>query len=129
MVQIVHYPLMAQVGASTWSTYHRLHSGRITRIVAPLMIVESATAFALVAAAPPALTSWMAWLGAGLAIFVWVVTFFVSVPLHERLSPRFDPSIHARLVATNWLRTVAWSTRAVLSLWMLAAVVGAGRAM
>ncbi len=42
------------------------------------------------------------------------VTAFVSAPLHGRLADRFDPVLHKRLVDTNWIRTAAWSGRAVL---------------
>jgi hypothetical protein len=41
-------------------------------------------------------------------------TAFVSVPLHEQLTERFDPEAHGRLVATNWIRTAAWTTRALV---------------
>ena len=34
------------------------------------------------------------------------------------LSQEFDKAVHQRLVWTNWLRTVAWSLRALLVLWM-----------
>ena len=43
-----------------------------------------------------------------------------SVPMHERLGRGFDPAAHRRLVATNWIRTIAWTARGALVLWMLA---------
>jgi hypothetical protein len=45
----------------------------------------------------------------------------VQVPLHERLSAGWDAAAHQRLVASNWVRTVLWTVRAVLVAAMLAA--------
>jgi hypothetical protein len=49
---------------------------------------------------------------------IWISTAFVQVPCHEQLSQGFDKAVHQRLVWTNWLRTAAWSLRALLVLWM-----------
>jgi hypothetical protein len=35
---------------------------------------------------------------------------------HTRLAREFDPSVHAMLVRTNWVRTAAWSALAALDL-------------
>jgi hypothetical protein len=43
----------------------------------------------------------------------------LQAPRHVALRRGFDPSVHARLVATNWIRTAAWSARSVLALAML----------
>jgi hypothetical protein len=34
-----------------------------------------------------------------------VVTLAASVPAHRDLGHGFDPAVHARLLATNWVRT------------------------
>ena len=47
---------------------------------------------------------------------LWGSTFFIQVPLHNALSQAFDPKNHARLVQTNWIRTIIWSLRALLLL-------------
>jgi hypothetical protein len=40
----------------------------------------------------------------------------LQVPLHTRLARGFDPAAHRQLVRTNWLRTLAWTLRALLLL-------------
>ena len=52
-VQIVHYPLMAQVPRSGFAAYERDHQRRTTFVVAPAMLVEAVTA-AMILAIPPA---------------------------------------------------------------------------
>lgn len=107
-VQLVHYPLFAQVGAEAFRSYHARHTRQITWIVAPLMAVELLTAILLVTrgAREP-------WLLASLAplAFNWISTWRVQIPLHDRLANGFDADVHRRLVATNWWRTAAWSIR------------------
>lgn len=55
----------------------------------------------------------------GLVLAIWLVTFFWSVPQHGTLSLGFDVGAHALLVQTNWIRTMAWSGRSLLLLWLL----------
>jgi hypothetical protein len=55
---------------------------------------------------------------------IWLSTFLVQVPLHNALVGGFDPQVHASLVRSNWIRTLAWSVRGLL----LFAILWAGSA-
>ena len=120
MVQLVHYPLFRLVGERSYAAYQAEHMRRITWIVAPLMTTELVTAGLLVWAPPAAVPGWAAWTGVGLVLWIWGTTALVQVPLHSRLTDGFDADAYRRLVRTNWLRTVAWTLRAGLAMWMLA---------
>lgn len=120
VVQWVHYPLFRYVGAADYPTYQAEHMRRITWIVGPLMGTELVTAGLLVWGPPPVVPAWAAWTGLGLVGVIWGTTALVQVPLHGALTGGFDPSVHRRLVRTNWVRTVAWGLRAGLVLWMVA---------
>ena len=128
-IQVVHYPLMRLVGTGTWTRYHREHTLAITRVVAPLMFVELGSALAIVALRPAGIPATAAWAGAALTLGVWALTFFVSVPLHARLEHDPDRATLARLVTTNWIRTLVWTARGILVLafvaWHTAALVPA----
>lgn len=119
-VQIVHYPLMSAVPAAAFPAFELLHRRRTTWIVAPLMLAEAAMAAWLLASPPPGVAREWALAGAVLVALIWVSTFAIQVPLHERLSSRFDKRLHRRLVRSHWLRTAAWTLRSVLALWWLA---------
>ena len=56
------------------------------------------------------------WMGLFLLLVIWLSTALLQVPCHNRLVNGFDPKIHHRLVKTNWIRTVAWSLRAIIAL-------------
>ena len=120
VVQLVHYPLFAQVGAASFSDYQTAHMTRITWIVGPAMLLELATAAALAWWQPLGLPGWQVWTGLGLVAFIWVTTGLVHVPLHQNLLDGFDADTHRMLVRTNWIRTLAWGLRTGLVLWMLA---------
>lgn len=126
-VQVVHYPLFAAVGAGPFPAYARAHQSLTTLVVAPTMLVEACAAAALVAFRPPALPGWIAWTGLVLLAAIWLSTFALQVPAHGRLSAGFDPETGRALVASNWIRTVAWSGRSALVLLGLWHLLLAGR--
>ena len=120
-VQVVHYPLMSRVGASSSAEYEQLHQKRTTWIVGPVMFVEGTTAALLTLPVfrPATISLWMPLLGCVTLLLIWCSTAFLQVPMHHRLSSGFDAAAHRTLVKTNWVRTILWSARALLALWML----------
>lgn len=118
LVQLVHYPLFARVHPDAFPGYHAAHSQLITWIVAPVMLVELLTAGGLLLAQPPhpRLPAWPLWLGAALVLAIWLSTALLQIPAHTTLSQGFQPDAHRALVLTNWVRTLAWSGRALLML-------------
>ena len=119
-VQVVHYPLFAGVGADGFAAYERSHAARITVVVAPLMLAEAAVCAWLAVSPPAGVPAWWCYAGAGLTAAVWLSTYALSVPLHGKLAGGWDAAAHAKLVATNWPRTILWTLRGALCLAMLA---------
>lgn len=118
LIQIVHYPLFGYVGEEKYRLFHVAHMNQIAFVVAPLMIVEAVSAALLVFYPPQNSDLRLAWIGIGLVAAIWLSTFFLQVPLHEKLAQGFDAAAHRSLVVTNWIRTAAWSLRAALILWL-----------
>ena len=123
-VQIVHYPLFSRVGASGFAIYSGAHSRLTGLVVGPPMLVEAATAVALVLGPPPGVSSWLATIGFVLLAVIWLSTALLQAPRHRELGLGFDAASHRFLVASNWLRTVCWSTRGLVVLWMAAEAAG-----
>ena len=119
LVQRVHYPLMAMVGPDRFVAYEQTHCRRITPIVGVLMSIELATAALLAIRPPSPETRLLCWVGLALVMVNWASTALVQVPLHERLSRAFDAAAIERLVSTNWIRTIAWTIRGAIALWLL----------
>jgi hypothetical protein len=91
-----------------WEARHRERTGLV---VVPAMLAEGAAAAWLVLRRPQGVPVWLPWAAGLLLLGVWASTFLVQVPCHERLGQGWDEATHARLVATNWLRTLLWSLR------------------
>ena len=125
-IQVVHYPLFAQVGKDSFAGYEASHTRRITWVVGPPMLLELVTSTALVLWRPEPLAAWWAWMGLALVGLVWVSTVVLQVPQHNRLARQFEPEAHRLLVQTNWVRTLAWSARAGLAVYALAVVSSTG---
>ncbi len=125
MVQVVHYPLFADVGTEEFGAYHRAHNRLITLVVFPAMVVELVTAILLVTRMPEGTPTALAWVGLALVALIWLSTVFVQVPHHSQLASGFSESIHRSLVAGNWIRTAAWSVRSVVVFWLLVALTRA----
>lgn len=123
-VQVVHYPLFRSVGAPGYAAYQAEHMRLTTLVVGPLMLLEAATALWLVLDRPASLPPLQAWAGLGLLAVAWLATALLSVPRHEALRRGFDASAHASLVATNWVRTAAWTARSLLLLLALRSALG-----
>lgn len=115
-VQLVHYPLLAEVGTEAFVRYETLHRQRITPLVAPLMFVEAGGACLLLLVVRQTASSRLAWTALFLLLSIWGSTFFWQVPLHERLNEGFNAATHLELVRSNWLRTLAWTARGGLLL-------------
>jgi uncharacterized membrane protein len=114
-IQVVHYPLFANVGQAHFKVYEELHQ-RLTRcVVAPAMLVELVTAAALVRYASTESTT-LAWVGLGLVVLIWLATATLSVPAHNSLTAEYSTNAYQKLVSTNWIRTAAWSARGILVL-------------
>lgn len=119
-VQLVHYPLMDRVERGCFSAFHREHSRRTGWVVIGPMVVEAATACLLVIPGLATVPRPLAVFGLLLVLVIWASTFGVQVPLHRRLARGYDEGGHRRLVAGNWIRTVAWTARSVLVIAMAA---------
>jgi len=118
-VQVVHYPLFTAITPEAFPQYERRHTFLTTFVVLPPMFIELITAGWLAFAPPVEIDQRLTWIGFGLAVLLWLSTFLIQVPCHRALEKAHDKRVIRRLVQTNWLRTAAWSVRAVLSLLMI----------
>lgn len=118
-VQVVHYPLFAHVDALSFSEFAAQHVRRTGFVVAPLMLIEAATAAWLAIWPPSVEAAVTSYVGFTLLAIVWLSTALLQMPCHRRLENGKDLAIINRLVATNWIRTVAWTGRGVVALQLL----------
>ena len=112
LVQVIIYPVLAVVSIDAFPRWHAIYCKRIAYFVLPLMLAqlfESAAACFFIG-------NTMIWLKFFCVLSVWVFTFLVSAPCHQKLSKSGkDIVLIERLVSTNWYRTVFWTLIVILS--------------
>ncbi|MDH3403537.1 MAG: hypothetical protein OES32_08855 [Acidobacteriota bacterium] len=115
-VQLVHYPLFELASERRFAAFAAEHQKRTAWVVVPLMLLEGATAVALLLAPPLGLGRALPFLGALLLGLIWLSTAGLQVPQHRRLARSRDVAAMRRLVKSNWLRTAGWTLRGALAL-------------
>lgn len=124
-VQVVHYPLYTRINPDAFPNYEVAHVNLITLIVGPAMFIEAGTALLLIIGRPPGVPLWMLIAGLLLVGVIWAVTIFFNVPQHNQLSFKFDADTHRALLRINWIRTIAWTLRGGLMLWVISLLIPA----
>jgi hypothetical protein len=117
--QIVHYPLFAKVDPGSFIKYQDFNVRRTVFIVVPLQMIEMGTALLLVWKTPAGLLPVQVWSNLMLIVLIWCSTAFLQAPRHYRLARGFDAQGIDFLIRTNWIRTIGWSLRSGLVLWMV----------
>lgn len=122
-VQVVHYPLFDAVGPQEFVAYEAAHIQRTSWVVGPFMAAEGLTALWIAGLVRSEVGTVMPLIGLGLLAVVHLSTVVLQVPAHGLLSTGYDAEQVSRLVATNWIRTVGWTARAVLAAMMMVAAI------
>ena len=110
LVQIIIYPGFSRIPTKGFVNYHRWYVIRISAIVLPLMICEVIITVGWLILDN---YSFYSSISAFLVVVIWLSTFALQVPIHKHLQSGKDDACIRRLVNTNWIRTIAWSMRAV----------------
>ncbi len=118
-VQVVHYPLFAQVPLDRLIAYEKSHSRRTGAVVIPLMLIELVSTVLLCFPRYNLEDSSLPMVGAIILAVVWISTFALQVPCHRKLSRAGDYAVVQRLIKTNWIRTIGWSARSVIVMAMV----------
>ncbi len=117
-IQVVHYPIFDAIehgdDNARWRWFAQRHTSTISYVVGPLMAAEGLTGMWIAASPPAGMSRALPLVTLALMGVAYGVTALVSAPLHGRLAPRFDSALHTRLIRTNWVRTAAWTLRAIV---------------
>lgn len=118
-VQLAYYPNLAVVGRDAFVGYQKEHVRRITAVAWTMLTIELVTGVALVFLRPASLPAPIVIVNAVLIASIWWSTWFVQVPLHHTLEQGWNEAAHRRLVGTNWFRTVVYTVRGLLVVYLL----------
>lgn len=111
IIQLIHYPSFAQLSSNHFQQFHLQHTNMMSLLVGPVMVLELFISIWILTSEKDILTV----LNLVVVIGLWLLTFLVSVPLHNKLSQGQDSETIQKLILTNWPRTVLWTIRPVIS--------------
>ena len=106
LVQLIIYPSFLRVESSELLAWHKAYTFRVSFLILPLMFGQLLLAILSVIEGPDILD----WIAFASVLVCWILTFFVSVPLHRKIEQN-DTTWETRekLIMTNWPRTILWS--------------------
>ena len=113
-VHFIHYPSF-RYADTQWAAAHQFHTGAISLLVGPLMVVELALAL-WVAQKMQWQASYL--LPLGIVVLIWGNTFLQAVPLHNALAAGHDLRKIDQLVRVDGIRTVLWVIKAAWVSWL-----------
>ena len=114
VIQLLHYPAFNFIKESDYVEFQHFHMQRISFIVVPVMILELFSAFMLVYY----VRSNLLILCLIILLFIWLITFVFFTKLHQSLLGGYDKIIVDKLVQINWSRTVLWSLRLIILIYI-----------
>lgn len=107
IIQMIHYPSFVFINPNHFVKFHIKHTMAMSVLVGPIMILELLFGIWLVYFQLDLLSI----LNLILIIILWILTFLVSVPIHQKISNQFDIKLIDQLILTNWPRTVIWTLK------------------
>ena len=112
--QIVSYPMFLNV-EKNFSVYHMNYVNKISTIAAPFMIIEFSLSliFVFLIGSYNSISSFL------IMVLIFLCTFFIQVPIHEKLKNSFNISLCNRLIKTNWIRVFLWLFKCVTSFMLI----------
>ena len=114
MTQFITYPTFLHIDKDKFSEYHRKYVNNISFIVAPVMLIELLT-LSLIAYFS---SEFLIIKSLILLLVIWLTTFFIMIPSHNRISKSFNKKEIISLTNYNWVRTILWSFKLLLIIFL-----------
>ena len=112
ITHFVTYPSFKLIKSSSFSEFHKSYTNKMLFIVAPVMILELISSLLLVIFDVSDNNTEI-----GLLIslmLIWFLTFFIIVPIHNKLILNYNKDLNQKLIKYNGLRTILWIIKLIL---------------
>ena len=107
ITQFVSYPLFLKVNEKHFAAYHQSYTFYISIIVMPAMVVELFLSINQIIHS----VDYFSVLNIVIIAMIWMSTFFIQVPIHNKIAFKYDKKLITKLITTNWIRTYAWTCK------------------
>ena len=112
ITHFVTYPSFKLIKSSLFSGFHKSYTNKMLFIVAPVMILELISSLFLVIFDVSDNNTEIGLLIS--LILIWFLTFFIIVPIHNKLSVNYNKDLNQKLIKYNGLRTIFWIIKLIL---------------
>ena len=112
VTQIINYPLFLEVNNENFSNYHYYYVRKISILVIPIMLAEFLISLALLFF----IDSYLSLVTLIIIVLIFLSTFFIQVPIHNKIKSGSDFYLFRKLINTNWISTLLWFTKCLISL-------------
>ena len=112
ITHFVTYPSFKLIKSSLFSEFHKSYTNKMLFIVAPVMILELISSLFLVIFDVSDNNTEIGLLIS--LILIWFVTFFIIVPIHNKLTVNYNKDLNQKLIKYNGLRTILWIIKLIL---------------
>ena len=112
ITHFVTYPSFKLIRSSLFSEFHKSYTNKMLFIVAPVMILELISSLFLVIFD---ISDNNTEIGLLISILlIWFLTFFIIVPIHNKLTVNYNKDLNQKLIKFNGLRTIFWIIKLIL---------------
>lgn len=108
VTQLITYPSFLAFDSHTFIDFHKRYTMNISFIVIPFMVGELFSLIYL-----NYIDSDL-FLPLGILLIIWLFTFIILVPIHNKLSLNHNISLINRLIDYNWFRTILWTVKLII---------------
>ena len=115
VIQLVHYPSFHFIDKDIYDSFQKFHMNKISIIVIPVMILELTTGFLLLIWNSKNILIIVSF---GILILIWGITGLFFSDAHGKLISGYNELIVNKLVSMNWIRTVLWTLKMILLLYL-----------
>ena len=112
ITHFVTYPSFKLIKSSLFSEFHKSYTNKMLLIVAPVMILELISSLFLVIFDVSDNNTEIGLLIS--LLLIWFLTFFIIVPIHNKLTVNYNKDLNQKLIKYNGLRTIFWIIKLIL---------------
>ena len=115
ITQFITYPSFKSIDLNLFSNFHKVYTRKMLFIVGPIMIIEflSLTILLFVNFNFNFLIQFI------LICLIWGLTFFLIVPIHNKLENQYDKLLNVNLIKLNGYRTIIWCLRFIFLIFII----------
>ena len=114
MTQLITYPSFLKIDKNDFVSFHKKYVRNISFIAVPIMILELLTLVYM----NVYINNLLFMKSLLVLIVIWLVTFIIIVPIHNQLSKKLEIDKIVSLIRYNWIRTVLWSSKIFIILYI-----------